>query len=169
MEYKMYTTSDGTELYVIHSGAYTHTCIDYNFYERCGKNNAPNALVNKMLMQGCRKYPTSQAISMAADMEFGARIRNRVSKVGDVQESGFLIDVLTSENLIGGRKTLENVVSLLSQIVSRPLINGGTFSSEYFKVAKADLVMEIRAAKLSKGYVAKGNFMRAALGDTSFN
>lgn len=169
MEYKAYTSSDGTELYIIHSGAYTHTYIDYNFYQRCGKDNAANALVNKILMQGCRAYPTSQAISMAADTEFGATISNKVASVGDVHESGFIIDVLTSENLTRGQRTLENVVSLLSQIVGRPLIQGGSFNGDYFRMAKSDLEIEMQMANVNKDFIAKRNFMRAALGDTAFN
>ncbi|MFH0798484.1 MAG: insulinase family protein [Candidatus Woesearchaeota archaeon] len=169
MEYRTYTTGDGTKLYIIHSKAYTHTYIDYNFYWRSGKDNASKALVNKILMQGCRKYPTLQSISMATDREFGARIQNKVAKVGDVHESGFIIDVLTSENLTKGQKTLENMVALLGETIGWPLICGGSFNEDYFRMAKSDLEIKIQTSNVNKNYVAKTNFMRKAIDDTAFN
>ncbi len=120
MKFTKHVTEDGTELYMIHSKRFTHTCVDFNLYSRSGQPNAANAIANAVLFEGTLHFPTSQAISVAAQKEFGATLMPTVGSVGDLQATGFYLDVLTKQKLVREQDTLAlvKIVERLKGLVS---------------------------------------------------
>lgn len=169
MDYSKYSLGNGTEIYVNQSGLYTHTFVDFNFYSRNGENNAAKTLANMLLMQGSRDFPTRQAISMAAEKQYGARINGKSLKIGDLHETGFNIDVLTVESLTQGRKTFENMAALMAGIISVPRIDSGMFNPEYFSKKKEELLLAARRKMMDKDERAFSGFLKAAIGENGFS
>ncbi|MDI6738589.1 MAG: insulinase family protein [Nanoarchaeota archaeon] len=165
MDYSKFTLDNGTEIYVLQSPLWTHTQASVNFYSRNDAGNGAKALAAMLLMKGTKNHPTSQAINLAAEREYGASIGSSVDVIGDLHSTSFSFQVLTRDALTSGQKTLENMVALLSEVICEPLAREGKFNEEYFQRKKEGLLVGIRMQKMDKGKMAKEGFMKTAIGE----
>lgn len=164
MDYSKYSLGNGTEIYVYQSQLYTQTKVKLRFYSANGENNAAKTLVSMILMEGSRHFPTSQAISLAAENEFGADIGGSSAMNGGLHIASFGINALTKDTLTQGQNTFENMVALLADVVKEPLLEGGLFNNEYFLKKQEELLLGVKQANMDKDTLAERRFLEIALG-----
>lgn len=167
MDYSKYTLDNGTEIYVVQSPLWTHTQVSLNFYSRNDSDNGAKALAAMLLMEGSKYHPTSQAIRIAAEEEYGAHMWSTVDAIGDLHSTKFGFQALTRDELTAGQKTLENMVELLSEVICEPLITEAGFKEDHFMRKKQELLVGIRMQKMDKDKMAKDGFLETALGKNS--
>lgn len=159
----MFVLDNGTELYVVQSERSTHTVVDFNIYAKLGKENAARTLSSFVMMEGSRNFPTKHAVSLATDREYGASFMLKTGSLSDIFALGFYLEVLTDEAFTSGRKTLENMVALASDMLLEPLMDGNKFKEDYFELKKKELLTIVLNRNLDKDYRAYKGFLGTAL------
>lgn len=167
MEHSRHVMENGTELYIVSSPGYSNTTISINFYAKNSSQNSARRAAINLLTEGCKKYPTSQQISYAAQQEYGAAIGAFSGTDGDLHQNGIFLNVLSNEKFTEGRKTLENMVSLLSEMIYNPLITAGKFNEAYFQTEKMSLLNQAKSRKIDKKAIVTARFNEIALGKGS--
>ncbi|MEK6864331.1 MAG: insulinase family protein, partial [Nanoarchaeota archaeon] len=167
MEHSKHVMDNGTELYVVSSPRYSNTTINFGFYARNSSQNSARRAAISLLGEGCKKYPTSQQINLAAEQEYGAAIGAFSTTHGDLHINGISLNVLSNYKFTDGRKTLENMVSLLSEMLYYPLILSGKFNETYFQTEKTSLLNQAKSRDIDKNAIASNRLNRLALGKDS--
>jgi len=111
----------------------------------CRKNAARNALLPKVLLRGCGRYPDMQSLSAALDNMYGARVEPLVRKKGEVHCIGLYADFVDDAFVPEGERVLEKVTELVGQILLCPATRAGLLNSDYVKSERENLADRIRA------------------------
>ena len=167
MEHSKHVMDNGTELYVVSSPRYSNTTINFGFYARNSSQNSARRAAISLFGRGLQKYPTSQQINLAAEQEYGAAIGAFSTTHGDLHINGISLNVLSNYKFTDGRKTLENMVSLLSEMLYYPLILSGKFNETYFQTEKTSLLNQAKSRDIDKNAIASNRLNRLALGKDS--
>lgn len=109
------------------------------------KNAARNALLPKVLLRGCGRYPDMQSLSAALDELYGARLEPIVRKKGEVHCIGLYADFVDDAFVSEGERVLERVAELMGQVLLCPATRAGLFNSDYVKSERENLADRIRA------------------------
>jgi len=109
------------------------------------KNAVRNALIPKVLLRGCGRYPDMKSLSAALDELYGARVEPMVRKKGEVHCIGLYSDFVDDTFVPEGEKVLEKVTELMGQILLCPATRAGLFNSDYVKSERENLADRIRA------------------------
>lgn len=109
------------------------------------KNAARNALLPKVLLRGCGRYPDMQTLSAALDEMYGASVEPLVRKKGEVHCIGLYADFVDDAFVPDGERVLEGVTELVGQILLCPATRAGLFNSDYVKSERENLADRIRA------------------------
>ncbi|MBQ1976036.1 MAG: insulinase family protein, partial [Clostridia bacterium] len=111
-----------------------------------GSTAANNALVPRVLAQGCRAYPTTIALAERLQSLYNLSLsRNRVFKRGETQvicQSAWMLDnsmVPDNTDILGG------ALDMMGEIWFRPMTEGSGFVTTFTEHAKNDTVDRIRA------------------------
>ena len=111
-----------------------------------GSTAANNALVPRVLAQGCRAYPTTIALAERLQSLYNLSLsRNRVFKRGETQvicQSAWMLDnsmVPDNTDILGG------ALDIMGEIWFRPMTEGSGFLTAFTEHAKNDTVDGIRA------------------------
>ncbi|MFH1065494.1 MAG: insulinase family protein [Nanoarchaeota archaeon] len=167
MDYSKFRLKNNIPVYVCQSPLYVQTNVKLKFYSANNESNAAKTLAVRLMMEGSRHFPTSQAINLATLNEFDAGIGGGCGMNSGLHVAGFSISALTKESLTGGQNTLENMAALLADIINEPLIESGRFNNEYFIKKKEELIVGVKQAGLDKDIVAERKFLELALGKNS--
>ncbi|MCI8331971.1 MAG: insulinase family protein [Clostridiales bacterium] len=115
------------------------------------RENAPlSTLLPKVLMRGCEKYPSMNAISKQLDDLYAADVYPRVFSRGETQFFGLAASMLKDRFAKDGTRIEEGVFQLFSQLLFHPLIENGAFKKEYVETEKQQIISRIRAQKNDK-------------------
>ncbi len=111
---------------------------------------AKNALLSAVLLRGSENYPDLQTITWRLDELYGASVGTLVRRVGDYQTTGLYCSLLDDRFALPGDRILEPTVGLLQELLLRPKLEKGIFSSDYVESEKRNLVLAIEAQRNDK-------------------
>lgn len=130
----------------LQTGKFKTGCLSVNFLTPLHRETASlNALVPAVLCRGTATLPNMAAISEKLDSLYGARIKPLVRKKGEVQAVGLYADFADEAFLPEGTNILEQMVSLVGEMLLRPRTHGGLFLREYVESEREKLLEQIRS------------------------
>lgn len=112
----------------------------------CREEASMNTLIPNVLRRGTVHYGDMDALAARLDSLYGARIEPYARKMGEIQTVGFWADFVDDAYLPGdGAALLEDVSSLLGEILLAPNTRGGLFLPQYVESEKEKLLEDIRS------------------------
>lgn len=111
----------------------------------CAKNASYNALIPRVLKRGCAQYKDNEALAKRLEELYASDIFCKVSKCGEMQILSFSADMLDSSYAIDSTDISSEVISLLMQIITTPLIENGMFCEKYVSDEKQMLIHSIKS------------------------
>lgn len=102
-----------------------------------------NALIPYVLNRGTATLPDMSDISARLDSLYGARLSPIVRKKGDVQVIGFVSDFADDKFTPDNSKNLEDVCTLMGEMLLLPSTHGGLFRRVYVDSEKEKLLEKI--------------------------
>ncbi len=111
----------------------------------CAKNASYNALIPRILKRGCAQYKDNEALAKRLEELYASDIFCSVSKSGDLQVLSFSADMLDNSYAIDSTDILSDVISLLVQIITTPLLQNGMFLEKYVSDEKQMLIHSIKS------------------------
>ena len=141
----------GVDLTCITTTKFKTEFISINFLTPLhSKTAAKNALLPKVLCCGTSEHPTRQSISIALEELYGARVEPIVRKRGEILCLGLYASFIDDTFTKRGDNILENIISIMGEILLSPLTRGGLLLEKYVENEKLNLIDEIRSAKNDK-------------------
>lgn len=120
-------------------------CLSVNLLTPLTRETASlNALIPQVLCRGTATLPDMAAISAKLDLLYGARIKPVVRKKGEVQVISLYADFADEAFLPAGTNILEEMISLVGEMLLRPRTHGGLFLREYVESEREKLLEQIR-------------------------
>ncbi len=137
---------DGVALNIIPTDKFKTNCISVRFLCPMAEETAAlNALLPSVLKRGCERLPTMADIVKELQMLYGSELQSSVGRFGDTQYLGFTSFPLRNEYTEGTNVTSE-ILSLMSELINKPLIENGTLKAEYVESEKRTLTDRVKAA-----------------------
>ncbi len=116
-------------------------CLSINLLAPLDRETAAkNALIPLVLCRGTASLPDMAAISARLDGLYGARIKPTVRKKGEIQVIGLFADFADEAFIPGGSGILEQMVSLVGEMLLMPKTHGGLLSREYVESEREKLL-----------------------------
>ena len=116
-------------------------CLSINLLTPLDRETAAkNALIPLVLCRGTASLPDMAAISARLDGLYGARIKPTVRKKGEIQVIGLFADFADEAFIPGGSGILEQMVSLVGEMLLMPKTHGGLLSREYVESEREKLL-----------------------------
>ncbi len=106
---------------------------------------AKNALLFPVLTRGSERFPDIGSIRREEESVYDTDIDDAVYKRGDTQILEIRMRVLDDRFAIDGMKITERAMTLLSDLIFRPVTENGVFCEEYVESEKQMLIDDIRA------------------------
>ncbi len=117
--------------------------------------NHLTALVPKVLMRGCKKYPDMAEISERLEYLYASSLYPVYVKRAQSLIVGFAADFIKDGYINDGTDLTKEVTDLLAEIIFNPLVSDGKFSDEYVEGEKTDLINTIKSVINNKAAYAK--------------
>ena len=137
---------DGVALNIIPTDKFKTNCIAVRFLCPMAEETAAlNSLLPPVLKRGCDRLQTMSDIVTELQMLYGSELQSNVGRVGDMQYLGFTSFPLRDEYTEGMNVTGE-ILSLMSELINKPLIENGTLKAEYVESEKRTLIDRVKAA-----------------------
>lgn len=114
------------------------------------KSAAKSALLPRVLRRGTAEHPDISSISRVLDELYGARISPLIRKHGENLSVGLYASFIDDDFLPKGERILENVISLVGEMLLSPATRGGLLIAEYVESEKQQLIDEIKSARSDK-------------------
>lgn len=112
----------------------------------CRERAAQNTLIPNVLRRGTIHYGDMDAIARRLDGLYGAKIEPLSRKYGEIQAVGFYASFVDDAYLPAGEGgLLEDVASLLGEMLLSPVTRGGLLLPQYVESEKEKLLEDIRA------------------------
>ena len=145
---------DGVALNIIPTDKFKTNCITVRFLCPMAEETAAlNALLPSVLKRGCLRLPTMTDIVKELQMLYRSELQSTVGRFGDTQYFGFTSDPLRASYTEGTNVT-EQILSLMSELMNKPLLENGVLKAEYVEGEKRTLADRVRAAINDKGSYA---------------
>ncbi|MBS6462009.1 MAG: insulinase family protein [Ruminococcus sp.] len=106
---------------------------------------AANALVPYVLKRGTEKYPDIGAIRRQLESLYDSGIWANIGKRGDTQIININAGMLANKYSMDGTDITGGMLEMISQMLFHPVLESGTFRSEYVESEKAKLADAVRA------------------------
>jgi len=106
---------------------------------------ALSALLPSVLEKGCRLYPDYLTLQRKLENLFGADLTTDIIKSGERHTLAFTLETAHDRYLGANGNLLNEGLSILSAVVTDPLLEKGAFSDKYVKQEKNQLVKDIKA------------------------
>ncbi|MEG1763891.1 MAG: insulinase family protein [Oscillospiraceae bacterium] len=120
-------------------------CLSINLLAPLSRETASkNALIPKVLRRGTATLPDMASISARLDTLYGARINPIVRKKGEIQVIGFYADFADDAYIPEESSILEQISSLLGEMLLMPSTGGGLLRREYVESERDKLLEKIR-------------------------
>lgn len=136
--------ADHFSLHFVESSKFKTDLISVYFLRPLTKEEATlNTLLTRVLDQGCETYPSATALVRQFDNLYGTAFVSDISKVGERHQVQVKIQFprspLIEQNL------MEDCMSVLSDIIYKPLFEDGHFKTSIFENEKQKLIQEIES------------------------
>lgn len=99
-----------------------------------------NALLTKVLMISCEKYPDFTELSRKLSSLYGASLNATFSKVGDSQALCFTVAGIDDRYALDGDVVSKELSSLLCEIIFSPKLVNGVFDSSELEQGRRELI-----------------------------
>lgn len=120
-------------------------CLSINLLTPLSRETASkNALIPMVLCRGTATLPDMAAISSRLDSLYGARVKPVVRKKGEIQVIGLYADFADDAFIPEESSILEQITSLMSEMLLMPRTHGGLLFREYVESEKDKLLELIR-------------------------
>lgn len=130
--------ADGMGLTLIKTEKFKSNLISINIQRMLDKNEAAkNSLLPQVLASGCKKYPSMKELSDRLDDLYGAALAADTSKRGERQLISF--KVLNTNDKYIDEKIFGDIIELLNDLITKPLVIDGGFKKEYVEIEKENL------------------------------
>lgn len=137
---------DGVALNIIPTDKFKTNCITVRFLcPMAAETAALNALLPSVLKRGCERLPTMADIVKELQMLYGSELQSSIGRFGDTQYIGFNSFPLRDSYTEGVNVTSE-ILSLISEILNKPLLENGVLKSDYVESEKRTLIDRVNAA-----------------------
>lgn len=152
MEYTRKEILPGVWLNHLKSDKFKTACITVNLLCQLQRDTASlNALIPYVLRRGSVHYDTMEKLSARLDELYGAAIEPLVRRIGEIQTVGFFASAVEDAFLPGGQGVLEEVCSLLGELLLSPATRGGLLLPDYVDSEREKLCERIRSVINDKG------------------
>jgi predicted Zn-dependent peptidase len=131
-------------LYVIPDKKFKTVYISYCFHRDLDDNYTYNALVPAILKRGCEGYEDQKKIGTYLEEQYGALFDVGVQKRGERQILRFTMD-LVNEDFVGKDGLLAQALYFLNRIITKPVLEGSMFKSDYVNQERENLKNRILA------------------------
>lgn len=131
-------------LYVIPDKKFKTVYISYCFHRDLDDNYTYNALVPAILKRGCEGYEDQKKIGAYLEEQYGALFDVGVQKRGERQILRFTMD-LVNEDFVGKDGLLAQALYFLNRIITKPVLEGSMFKSDYVNQERENLKNRILA------------------------
>jgi predicted Zn-dependent peptidase len=136
---------DGVALNIIPTDKFKTNCISVRFLCPMAEETAAlNALLPSVLKRGCERLPTMADIVRELQMLYGSELQSGVGRFGDMQYLSFTSFPLRDSYTEGMNVTSE-ILSLMSELINKPLLIDGVLKSEYVESEKRTLTDRVKA------------------------
>lgn len=133
-------------LFAIQTDRFKSELLSMQFYRPTDSKTAQlNALLPAVLRRGTSRFPTKQAINRYLDRLYSTTISMRNRRLGDMQNIGFTADFLGAR-YVGGEDLLSSVVSMMSELLFEPVLENGSFRTDFVESEKGNLRDAIKAS-----------------------
>ena len=141
-----YDIKNGVRLNVIRTDKFKTNYISVNFLTSLeAETAAKKALLPQVLKRGTQSYPDMAAMTKYCDMLYATYIGTRNYKRGETQIFGFCANMLDNKYVKDGTDILGGTLSLIREIIFRPVLENGIFRTDYVESEKVNLADAIRA------------------------
>lgn len=128
----------GMGLTLIKTEKFKSNLISINIQRMLDKEEAAkNSLLPQVLASGCEKYPSMKELSDRLDDLYGAALAADTSKRGERHIISF--KVLNTNDKYIDEKIFGDIIELLNDLITKPLIIDGGFKKEYVEIEKENL------------------------------
>lgn len=114
------------------------------------ENAAKNALIPQVLRRGSARHPELDSIALALDELYGARIEPVVTRMGEIQLTGFAASCIDDAFAPGGESVLRETAALLCELLLEPNTRGGLLLPRYVDSEREKLLDRIRGVVNNK-------------------
>lgn len=109
------------------------------------ENAAETALLSRMLLRGCAKYPTLRALHRALDESYSATVDADVFKVGENQVLEVSASCLADDYALNAESITGQLTQLLTQVIFEPYVTDGGLCREYLEGERQNAKDQVRA------------------------
>lgn len=104
------------------------------------------SLLTKMFKNGCRAYPSQEALAKRCEELYATALTVSVSKQGERQMISFGLDMLAAQFVFDGASLADEAFSLLMQVLTEPYLVDGAYPAQTVEREKTALLAQLRAA-----------------------
>ena len=163
------TLHPGVTLRCFRDTRFKQSCLSVQLVRpMCRQEAAMNALLPAVLLRGCKKYPNLRAITHRLDDLYGASVSALVRRIGDYQATGLYCAFMEDRFALEGDRILAPMMELLGQLLLDPVTEEGSFSEDFIRSEKKNLISTIESELNDKRAYAAGQLLRHMCREDSF-
>lgn len=145
-DFTRYDLADGVHLHVQPTVKFKTNIVYVYFHMPLAPETVTlNALLPMVLARGSASYPTTAALARHLDELYGASFGYDVSRRGEVHSLVFTLEVAGEEHIPGETGLLKKGLETLTDIITRPALEGDGLKQDYFVQEVANLKQTIES------------------------
>ena len=162
---------EGIKLHVLETGLFKTNIVSMFLTMPLERENVTeNAMIPAILKRGSTSMPTQEEISKALENMYGATFNCGIDKNGDNQVLKFYIETINDQFLPAENSIpmMKETIDKLFDIVFHPVLEDGSFRSEYFDTEKENMRRLIQGKIDNKDLYAFESCISAMYGEKGF-
>jgi len=145
-EYIMHTMPNGIRLFFLPTSKFKTISIGLFIHQELNSDRAAlSALLPSVLEKGCRLYPDYLTLQRRMEQLYGADLSTDIIKSGERHTLAFTMEMAHDRFTGQNGNILEDGLSILSSLITDPLLDHQAFRAAYVQQEKNQLVKDIRA------------------------
>jgi predicted Zn-dependent peptidase len=165
MDYFYSCWGNGVEVFILASEHSYSTTFDFSLFTPYDYEAYKKSFVTKLLTKGTRRYPSEQKLENVLLALCDADCVVQPKQYYNIHGVSLCLDVLTDKRVVGRRRTLDKAVSLMYEMLNRPLMLHGLFDENNFDQTKQQIKLFLKQQKNDRQSVSFYNFLRLFYGD----
>jgi predicted Zn-dependent peptidase len=167
--YLQHTLPNGIKLHYMPTDKFKTISIAFFLHQELNSEIAAlSALLPSVLEQGCRLYPEYLILQRRLENLFGAELATDIIKSGERHTLAFTMEMAHDRFVGNNGNLLTEGLSILSAVVTDPLLENRAFRESYVKQEKSQLVKDIRALLNDKAAYASERCIAMMCADERF-
>lgn len=168
-EYLQHILPNGINLYILPTKKFKTISTGLFIHQELSSELAAlNALLPSVLEKGCRLYPDYLTLQRRLENLFGAELSTDIIKSGERHTLAFTMETADDRYLSGNGNLLTEGLTLLSAVITDPLLDDGIFREAIVKQEKNQLVKDIKALLNDKATYASERCLAEMCSDERF-